>query len=413
MIPQRITPAANTINWSFGSNLSSIVYFDVKIYEASSSGLIAALKYHTTPDKPNGATVDISGILKSYVQPEFKDYTNNLVDTFTKPVFKYYLTITERYLSGNNILVGATFTSSVYTIFHAELDRVSFRYYRAPEYLVAAGKTINFMTTKPNKGYVNFYSDEGLYFLNESFPSLRASYRFYDKAGTEIFSHDTLVTASTKLLHRINCSPSFLASELGVEFENVSSYRVFLSDNTGTILSEVRVFNFVELNCNQIPVNIYWQNKYGGIDTYQFINPIQDLQVSKVSVKKNPYRKTFIGSIVDTDNNVFNAVEEIINSNGTVNMTVNTKQLSDKESTWLSSILTSKRIWMRAQMDFYIPLTLVESSYQASQRKYLDTPNTKKFTFKLSEGMDIDFRATPINTTPAVIAGAEADFYVA
>ncbi|MCK7556547.1 hypothetical protein MKQ70_16590 [Chitinophaga sedimenti] len=94
--------------------------------------------------------------------------------------------------------------------------------------------------------------------------------------------------------------------------------------------------------------------------------------------------------ILPMKNNVFNVVEQIINTTSERTIKLNTRRLTDAEQEWLSGLLTSKQIYLQADTDLWIPVTLTDSSYSTRSTGTMSEPNIKQFTFRFAEGFDMD-----------------------
>lgn len=411
--PYQYTSSGNPVVWNFYSSQANLVYLEVKVY-ATAGGLISTLKCYTTPGYPNGSLVNLSKILESYVGWEFKDYESNLVDSFTGNLFGYSLVVAEKFISGDEIVSGATQTITNQFVFKGSLDKISFKSFRLNNHVPIFGRKLSFLTTKPDNTILNEYSEDGLYFLLGNYNGeLSVKYTFFNWENEilgESFS-ETLTPGDSKIL-RINISPSFLANYTGLVLDELKYFKVCLIDSGNELMSEERIYQFESLPCNLKPVNVYWLNMYGVIDTYQFVNPENSLDVNRTTIKVNPFKTNSFGRSVDYDGDVFNLVDKILAVSPTQTIKLYTRDLSDLEAIWISGILTCKQALVKAAIGLFIPVLTGDTSISLTERRYLNAQNIKQFSFRLSEGFTPDFKIIAGNNVLPVISSVDSDFYV-
>lgn len=430
--PELYTPSGNPVIWEFkslstlittgGQNApnNNLVYFEVKIYHEDA--LISTLKAYATPDDPSGAYCNLSKILDSYVSTEYKSFDTGFADYMARPVFSYNLVVTEMNLNNSNdsIVAGAVYNSPTCYVFEAKFDKVSFKYYKANQYLVTSSNInlIKFLTTKPDKAVLNIYSEEGLCFLFNSYTGdVSIRYRFFDKNNTLIYTVSPLIALYPVLphansLYRVNVSPAYLSANLaGLDLDMVDHFTVCLTNDADVALSETKTFLYGEVPCNMSPVNFYWWNKFGGIDSFQFFVSETNQTVTKTTISLNPFKRDSKSKLREYNDKIFNTVEQVLDYTTEKKLTVNTLDLSDAQTKWLSSILLSKNIWMKADDSLIIPVSINDTDYSIAPKKTIQGLNMKQFVFKLSDGFDSDYRITYSNTVPAIITATSADFY--
>lgn len=413
--PQRFAPTGNPILFTLTSSRSTIVYFDAVLTELTTGAIIGVEKYYVRPDYPTGVNIDISKMLNSYVNGEFKPYTNGFVDFFSKQTIRYNLKITERYVSGSSIASGDIQNFSG-TAMRGNLDAMTMYSYNANHYILDSIPQIYFLTTKPNRTVVNDSSEEGLYFLQSFSMGLQVVYEFYSTAGWYLGSYGHFITTGldTYNLWRINCSPSYLKSHVpGIDFSNLGHYTVRLADPAFFSKSETRTFVYRPLDCGLTPVNIYWENKFGCIDTYQFVNPEMNQNSNRSMFVRNPYRMNEVGEYANyskfSNYSVFNVIDQILDATPETTMKVWTKSMSDAECKWMSSLFLSRNYWIKAEGQLYVPLLLQDTNWNMQINRFLREPNVKSLTFKFRDEYAVDYKLTSGPTTSPKPGGGGSD----
>lgn len=397
-IPELFSPSGNTLSFSFSSDNPDLAYFKVEVLEANSGGLIGIYNIIPTPDNPTSAFINLSKIIDSYVKYRFVEYDSNLIDVLTSPVIRYQLRITEVSIVYGLEVEGLQEVTEPRYAFDAELDVMSLRRWFSDDFAFpTSGSQISFLTQKPDRAEIFNDSQEGIYFLSSlTSGSLKAKYEFLNPTGVSLLTY----TASIALTfpgqffpigkeYRLNLSPAKLATETGVDFDLVGSFKVGLIDGGGNEVSQVRTYKYKKRPCHLIPINIYWINQYGVLESYQFHNPEYSLDVTRHTLKKSPY-SIIDNQIVNYEGNVFNTQNEILKVNPSLKVKVYTRDLSDVESKWLSRIVTSKQIYIQVS-DMIIPVLLIDSSYSMMRRKFVSGLNIKEFTFQFPDNVTLNY----------------------
>jgi hypothetical protein len=385
--PLKYTPAGNPIILQIESSLSNILYFKIQVSESESDSLIASGNVYTTPDYVNGSYVNLSKILSNAVKWEINNSINIPSFAIEKAIIKYKVTLTEWGLvSGILQEIGDPFeVPGDHFTWEAEFDRISFHNYNISTYLVSNGLPANFLTQKPNYSVVNDYSSEQLYFLHESQSDLRLIVKTFNSANTLIdtYSHSITGLGDSSLI-RLQVSPKALSDSMLVNFADVSYYTIYLENATSIRKSEIRYYNYKSLACNVEPVNILWVNSLGGIDSYQFQNVQETINISRNTYKKNLF-KLDNGFYSDRTAEVLNPSEEIINVNQTGTYTATSAIISDSESIWLSGLFTSKQVYVELADYSLVPVIVTNPNYQIQRQKYnRGSFNTVQVTYTLN-----------------------------
>lgn len=419
--PYKFTPASNPIIWKINSDSNLLVYFTCTIKEVVSGVTIQQLDLYPSPNNPTGVYIDLSRILNSCVKYEFKGYSDNLVDSFDTNLFKYSLTFTEKNLyitvDGPVIGDGGHLTTTGDYVFYGELDKISFKSYRQNKFVVQTGKVINFLTSKPDKVLVNDYSNEGLFFLQDNFSkAISIKYSFYNNSNIPIETHiETLDTLdqTNKKLFRINTSLKTLKDNItSINFSNVSSFTVQLIDSENTTLSELRTYIIEDMPCSLTPFNVIWINQFGVLETYQFVNPESTLSITRTTIQKNANKENSLGAISNYSDNVFNVIDEILNSSTEQTIKLNTRVLSDDNLKWISGLINTKQCWIEVYSNLFVPILVNDTSITLTNQRYLTQPNVRQISFKLSDGFIPDFTVYNSNNIIPQIESVNTDFYV-
>lgn len=419
--PYKFTPASNPVLWQIISDSLYLVYFTCEVKEAISGVTIQRLDLYPSPNNLKGVYIDLSRILSNYVKYQFKGFTENLLDSFDTNLLKYSLTFTEKnlYMTVDGPIIGdgeITTTAGDY-VFYGELDKISFKSYRQNRFVVQDGKMINFLTSKPDKVLVNNYSNEGLFFFQDNFnKAISAKYSFYSNSNVAIGTYiATLNTANqtNKKLFRINTSLKTLKDKItAINFSNVSYFTVQLIDSGNTPLSELKTYLVEDIPCSLTPFNIIWVNQFGVLETYQFVNSESTLSVTKNIIQKNPNKANDIGVISNYADNVFNVVDEVLNSTTEQIIRLNTRVLSDYSLKWISGIINTKQCWIEVYNDLFVPVLVNDTSITLTNQRYLTQPNVKQISFKLSDGFVPDSTVYNSNNIIPQIESVNTDFYV-
>jgi hypothetical protein len=157
-----------------------------------------------------------------------------------------------------------------------------------------------------------------------------------------------------------------------------------LFDGTQSI-SEKKIYQYESgYPCGIDIVNVLWENDLGGIDSYQFINPVETRDVERVNQQKNQYRY-FGGDYTDIQKNVYNQTDRIVDSNLNSTYKMWTKPLTDDENNWISGLLHTKNIFIELVNRRIYPVNLVETSYVIERGKFnVTAPIQSEWSLKVN-----------------------------
>lgn len=370
--PQYITPSKNDIIFQFQSSTSSVVYYNLTLKEAVTGNVVNSLKCYTTPDYNNGSFVNLSKILSNAVTSDI-DIDGDIVKEKTLPVFQYKLDILERLSGTSSYMSGASFSSTTYSVINGGLNVIEYRDYDYTDYTVGLTNSVSFLTDKPdNTGFINEYSREQLYFLKEGLTSSISLIveQFNSSNVGDTYTYSISGTSSNHLI-RLDVSPSTLKSQFNINLNEGDYYTIHLEYNNVRV-SEKRFYRYKKLDCLVEPVNLMWSNRYGGVDSYQFINPQQTINVKRDLINKNNMRfKNGVYSNITGD--VFNRSEDIVNVETTGSYLVTTRGLKDSESRWLKGLLSSDDVYVEVRLgdeSVLVPVVIKENSYVVKRQRW-------------------------------------------
>lgn len=362
--PQLYTPSGNPITFVVSSTASLLGGFMCYVYDVASGTLITAPKMNIKPDGV-GATSSMSVInLTTYLDTIVKYQVDNSTTpnvVVTNPLKKYNVTFVEKLYQSNTgtYVDGDSISLPVgQYVWSASMYSNTFRSFDYKNYLVGASQSnVKFLTNKPNSSTVYSDSVEYLYFFHDdTVSSLSAYISNYDKNGTFIDTRTISITQSSAgQMNRLNVSPRVINS-IGLNLSTSSYYTITLV-NSGIAKSETRIYN---LDCDsQVTTNLIWVNQMGGIDSYRFVNPSGQMNITKSTIQKSPFNYYSTPNYYDDyRNGIYNTSEEIIDINNNITYTVFSKFLTDAESTWLSQLYKSKQVWVELSDHTLVPVML-------------------------------------------------------
>jgi hypothetical protein len=407
--PLLFNPAGNQNIWQVTSDNTNIQYFRVSIIQAGTTSVISNIDIYTTPDYVSGAYINIKNILQNLVSCEVDIDNTSLVTYLDDEIFSYRLKIVERVYdsTSDSIIDGDSYdeTADAYYVWYAMMDRIGFDNYYLSDYVVQIDNKAKFLTTRPDLVEVNDYSTEFLYFLSDgSITSLNAFIKTYDSSNTLLTTYSTPVpNADTKNMFRIYCSPD-VVKDWVTSMDNVVYYLIGVEDSNGNAVIEERKYLYKKLDCSLQPINILFSNTLGGIDSYQFVNPVKSIDVTKTTIIKNPYRLDASGNYTDKIGSIYNAVEEIINVSSKITYTATSRPLSDTEAEWLNELFISRQAFIEVSNGFIFPIIITNTNYVVQRMRYLgNNLNIAQITFRIGN-VDISNEGiTPISKMSVLV----------
>ena len=388
--PQRYTPSNNSINYQFNSDNPNIVYFKVDVLDSDSSALMLTAKATPTPQTPSGSYFNLSKVLSNTVNWEL----DNNIDVFIAPMVKtvrgYKVGITEYNVSGSSLVSGTTTLTDTSYVFNGELDRIKSNNFLQSKYVINSLGVVHFLTNKPNNARVNDISSEYLYLLQDgSLSGLYARVRTYKDNGSNLTTKVVALNdlASYKMF-RLNVSPKSLKQVFNIDFGKVAYYVVDVVDHVYNPKTEERVYVYDDTECNLEYMNVLFVNSLGGLDSYQFIQPQESININRFSIKKNVSTLGADGELSDVHGLLYNPSDAIINSTTTASVKLVSQELKDVQAYWLQELFSSKQIFIELPDGYFVPASLTNTSYNIPRLKYrLGEMNTINIELTLADGI--------------------------
>lgn len=193
-------------------------------------------------------------------------------------------------------------------------------------------------------------------------------------------STQTNFTNQIASMYRLRVSPSAI-EELGTTLVAGDKYEVYLSEPSGSTLTETRIFQYEDSPCNVELVNVQWVNSLGGVDSIQMYNPQYSISVNKQTIQRNNIKLE--QALVYQTSGKWNVAEETISTTNRTTIRLYTKPLTDDDSDWLSELVSSRQIYFELLDGSLLPVQLKTTNYSVQKKKYLTELNQYQFEFEL------------------------------
>ena len=266
--PQLFTPSDNPIVWTFSSNTTTSENFSFLV-ELYIDSVLTGI-HQVYPEASTYAHFNASDIVKTSI--DISDINQSTLVGDALNHCEVYIIVKEYF--GATPSVGATATSSTITSWKARLNDKEFSNYDYTDY-----NGVKFLTDSPNDLLIR----EGSNF----FLTLICNYEYYlniklyNALGVLV---DTIYYEPVNIdISQINLNTTILASAF---IDDTSYIEIFISDTaTELVLSETKRF-YINRGCqNGFP--LYWLNKYGAFDTFDFsFNAIYSSDITSKSYEK-------------------------------------------------------------------------------------------------------------------------------
>jgi hypothetical protein len=388
--PAKYSPASNPLFLKVSSTRNNIVYFKAAIKATSNNSVIANLKLNVTPDAPTTANIDLSNILRNYTSAPI-NIEPTFITSFNSGYLDYYIEVIEMVLvpigdsletlEGFEVVEGDTVSITGFTVYNAQLADREFQFYDYHNYYVNPLTTAKFLSSKPMINNVNSWSKEFLYFLADGASTAnRANLKVYTATGETLY--EPVFNVGSSKLHRLNVSPKNLTTSLGINFDNVLRYEVYLVDVAGNILTEVKTYRCINLPCYNEPVNVVWLDDKGGLSTFTFINPKESKSIQRSTYQSNKYLNN-----VMSVNGVINRTQKTFNVSQTSNYTLNSPVLNDWEYVYLTDMLSSEQVYVELSTGEIYPIILKTTSADVQRKKYSTSAPRFQFSFEAESNL--------------------------
>lgn len=396
--PQFYTPAYNPVLFLISSTYSQVLYFNIQVKDVDTNTRVINDRAYVSPITPFSAHYNISDIARDLVTWQINN-DGRLFNPVQSSVRELQLLVSDYGVVGNTMSqLGATHTSSTFFVWNGDLPRHKFTDFDYLDYVLTNSTTssdpIKFLTTKPNYSYVNNYSRDFLYYLKrENVEAHYVQYRELTATMSLLRTWTYEIISYTQSMMRLDVSPKALRYWWDNDNPDVpptfltpaTYYSVHLENSAGATVSEVKYFKYEpEPDCGLDIVNILWQNSLGGIDSYQFIQPVQTRNVERFNIVRNPYQYDASGYYADNYNNIYHDRERVIHNNPSSEWKMWTRVMTDAENNWIAGILTAKNWWIELKNGRVYPCQLVESTYTINKQSYqLSERLQSQFTFRV------------------------------
>lgn len=396
--PSKYSPSGNPLFLSVESSNGNIVYFNVTV--KSGAAIVSTLKLYPSPATPLVGSIDLSNILSNYTSTPISN-TSALTTSFSTGYLNYSIEIEEmiidNYLGGTDgngqiipnpnygaITVGGQLTISDLNVFNAELSSTEFSFYGYRNFYVNPITKAKFLTTKPSINKINPWSKEFLYFLADGDSTIsQVVIKTYLADGT-VNTYDEIIGVTTSKLHRLNVSPKHLKTTLSIDFDTVKKFEVYLIDGSGNTLTNVQTYTCINLPCNYEPVNILWKNKYGGLDSFTFINPKEVKSINRSTFQTNKYINYSISNA-----GVINPLERTYNVSSVSDYTLNSPVLNDWEFVFLTDMLASEQVYVELNDGSLYPIKLKTTQAEVKRKKYQTTLPRLQITYEGESNLNL------------------------
>lgn len=379
--PQLYTPSDNPILFQFGTTYSNALYFNVNLKDVDSNSTIINDKAYVTPLSPTMSDYNISDVLGSTVRWQIDIATySTMSKLLSRPLSKYTVNVSPYGLVGNTVSqLGSTTSISNNYVWYGKMNRNDFYRFTYFNYVLTSltSSVSEYLTKKPDYISVNNNSFEQLYFISASssqtlYPSIEA---YYDNTLVGTYS-DSPIT-SPNGIYRLDVSPRFINSYITAPYNR---YSISVKNAAGDNKLRKRWYKHIDTPCGVDVMNVIWVNKLGGLDSHQFLAPIESREATRTSYVKGIYN-------YDRSSNVLYNSEEVINVSLNSTYKLWSNWLTDDESYWIAEILESKQVYIEMNDEYrsLYPVVLVDTNYTINKRKYNKSePLQAQFTFKVT-----------------------------
>lgn len=265
--PQLYTPSDNPIVWTFSSNATANANFSYLVELRVNDALTGTHQIY--PESGAYAHFDASDIIKTMCNTMGVNPSLLLQQAYDYTAF--YITVKEYY--GTTPTVHSTASTTPSIAFKARLDNKDFENWDYTEW-----NGLKFLTDVPDNLSIPLSSNY--------LPSILCIYKatlyvkLYDASGTLL---DTITDDIETPVIQLNLNSDILDSSFINDTEYIEYYIQDFA--TGLIKSEIKRF-YIDRKCqNGYP--LYWLNKYGSFDTFNFsFNAIFSSEISSKTYEK-------------------------------------------------------------------------------------------------------------------------------
>lgn len=371
--PQKYTPANNDILIQVQSDSLNLAYFLAEVKD-SAGLIISTLKLRPTPLNKKGAFFNLVNVLSA--QTTFVK-SDNIIE-YTNDVYKYSVRLTSYIINASGLIVasGEESVLSDRYIFNAELPLDEYSTYDYTRYACTSTGTGRFLTNKPKQCDMSPLTTEYLYYLNDARASkVRFLFNYLSGAVVE----KTFNLDITKTMGRINISPIILEAN-SIDLTDLKYYTVDLLD-ASNLVAVHPVYRYINKTCSISNVQLFWTNQLGGIDSYLFKNLRESINNTKITVGSSPYKMGASNQYATYSGNVYNPTEVTLKSDTTSTYTVVSEYLNKDEAKWITTIITSKQVWILLENGKVYPIQIKDTGATIQDTRYTGSLNQFEVSF--------------------------------
>ncbi len=285
-------------------------------------------------DSTNKGVFNISKVIEGYVTHDW-EYADTAASGCPNSVFEYNIDFGYEYATGATSvpeLSTGDVTLTGNKIWNAALSPEDFIDYDEGNYLMEAGSTAKFLTSKTSKRIHNDQKD-WLYALNDG--SLDHLYVDFS-GGTSVN-----ITAPTSDIVRFPIG----ANIPGGIPSGTTSYTIEPRDRASGAVGSTFTINIDDRCSKYETVDLFYLNRLGGVESFRFDMVRRDnFTIDRKSYRANPYTLDNSAVTYTYSNQSHNKSDFYTES--VQRTTLNSNLITEAEAVWLRELLMSPRVWM-------------------------------------------------------------------
>ncbi|GGE28172.1 hypothetical protein [Sphingobacterium cellulitidis] len=381
--PYNYAPSQNPMIWEFTSNNPDTLYFQIFIKEAGTNKIISKNKIYIPPGS-NKSFIDIQKIIDNLTVTQI-DNTPTILSNL-KGTVSYYLEVEG--IDSNGVISDAKITTTTYHSFNGKLNNFDLFNGIMNSHFMQKGYQNLFLSDKPTFSYLHYAQTEHLYFLADNSSNVTTITFFLNyKNGTSVTHMMDFTNPQNRLLHRINLSPRTLIDILGFNLNSIKNLSIYLSDDDGVQMSEMRQYHIINYSCKQTICNVNWINEFGGMSSNTFMSPKETKSVEKISYYGNGY--------LERENGVFSPFQRIINTSVNNSYNITSQVLNDAEFDAITNIINSRNVFVELSSGELYPIVLDNNSIEVLKKKYTKKHNRLNLNFTSNANLKLDLIVVP------------------
>lgn len=392
--PTNYAPAYNPIWWVVSSNNTAQANFeyicDVYITGVTFAGGASYLRMKSPADPTYGRGVfNVAPILQ-------RQLTGDLGDTIygfqqcSNSVLDFSVKFGELYGPSSGVTAYPDLTTSTgRTSFNGSLSTLEYKDYSSTDYVANTSATpVNILSNAPSSGTIVAGYSQWVYVMSQTSGAVKfANINSYNTAGvltnTAIVInhqyHNTSTAANRMLRFPAGYNVSLISagdisSGTLANFLNTSTnakWEIYFTDSAHNRITDSFYSSWDTACTNHSVYQIYFKNKLGGYDVFDFTKASQ----ISADIKRNNYQKV-MGNFKSGSSYTYNdsdRFETNFNTEYTETIKLYSDWITENESVWLQELLTSPDIRtdiIGASGSHYLtPVNIIETKYVQRQHK--------------------------------------------